>query len=116
MLPFSFKQEKIGCVIDEENDDFIVEYSDANDAMFVARTTAPEWDVAAKEYVCTEEHSSQGFRLVLFEPIVLRFNLTDPRANFLFFSNRHAKTRNHLPNVETIDLVNDLKFDVNHCS
>ena len=60
----------------------IIECIDANDAMFITRIIEPEWDVAAKEHVCTEENSSKGVRLVLFESIILQFNLTDPRANF----------------------------------
>ena len=116
MLAMNSKKEKIGYVIDEENDELIVEYSDENDVIFTTRITSPEWDAECKEYIYKEEYSCEGVRIILFEPIVLRFSLTDPRANFWFFSNRYTKTRNHLPNVEIFQLVNDLKFDVNYCS
>ena len=55
--------------------------------------SAPIWDEDTKDYVHSNDYNSNGYRLVFFESIVLRFNKTDHLNNFWFFANRHAKWR-----------------------
>ena len=69
-----------------------------------------------KECTHTDELSAQGHRLHLFEPIVFRFNLNDPRIFLFFFCNRHATGRNHDAIIDRIVLANELKFDIDYCS
>ena len=107
------RQEKIGHVIDEDDEAnvLIVETRDANDMMVTLEVRAPELNFQSKERACGDDNSCPGHKLVLFEPIVLAFNVKDCTIKFWFFSNRCTTTHKH-----TAGALNRIKFYDNHCS
>ena len=115
-MPTNSNEQKHGHTVGESDDILVVECQDGNNAVIAMQIRAPEWDMNEKMHNCSTELLANGDRLALFEPIVLKFHLTDPRTNFWFFSNRCAKTTNHEMSDRNMALVNALKLDGNYFS
>ena len=62
-----------GFAINKFGDMMEVELLDENDNMFVISVPAPEWDDESNCCVHEHMHALSGHKLILFEPIVLRF-------------------------------------------
>ena len=62
-----------------------METRDTNDRIIILQVKALEWSFKTKEYAYADNDSCQGYRLILYEPIVFRFSIRDHRSNFYFF-------------------------------
>lgn len=110
-------QETTGYVVDDDVDNnLVIEFSNSNNNIETIKLLCPEYDVENKKYLYRRNPTPSRYRIVLYEPIVFRFNLKDPRNNFWFISNRYTKRLRHSPFSH--DVVNDanLFFDTNYCS
>ena len=63
------------------------------DSMQIIAIECPLFDINNKAYAYNNDLIPLGYRILLFEPIILCFNLHDCRNNFWFFSNHYIKTQ-----------------------
>ena len=96
--------QDIGCVVDNDDTTWNAEMMNSDDDIESINFSAPIWDEDTKDYVHSNDYNSNGYRLVFFEPIVLRFNKMDPLNNFWFLSNRHVKRCKHDNNGFVLDV------------
>ena len=61
-----------------------VEARDADGMITTFEVRAPEWNFERKEHAHGDHNSCPGHKLILFEPIVLRFNVKNCRMFFWF--------------------------------
>ena len=113
LKPSNSSKEKIGRVVVEDDDAnlLIVEARDSDGMIATFEVRTPEWKFERKEHAHVDNDSCPRHTIVLFEPVVLRFNVKDCRTDFWFFSNRCTTTHNH-----TTRALNRIKFDDNCCS
>ena len=96
--------EVFGFVINKPNNVMRVENLNGTDRIRMINILAPAWNVANECCVCEDARSLSGYKLVLVEPIVIRFNKSDPISNFRFISNRRTKRLKHDDSCLTFDL------------
>jgi len=110
LVPNNSNNEIAGYVVDEQpNNMLIVEIKNDMDSIQTIAIECPPFDINNKVYIYKNDSTLSGYRIVLFEPIILRFNMYDCRNNFWFFSNRYTKTL-------CTTHVNSLTFDDSYCS
>ena len=81
------ENQSIRYVVDENENTLIIEIINDDDDIESITISVPFWDGDTKEYVYSNGFNSKGYRLVYFEPIILRFNKKDALTNFWFFAN-----------------------------
>ena len=85
------ENESIRCAVDENENTFIVKIINDDDDVKSIQISAPFWDGYTKEYACNNVFNANGYKIVYFEPLILKFNKKDAVTNFWFFANHHAK-------------------------
>ena len=97
--------QTVGYIIDYANDTLNAEVTDDNDNVLAIDVPAPKWNNELNDYECEDRFTSNGYKLTLFEPIVMRFKRNNCVSNFWIISNRCAKCiKFNEPGVLTFDL------------
>ena len=110
ITPNNSNDEIVGYVAYEQPKNMlIVEFKNDMDSMQSIGIECPPFDINNKAYTYNNDHLQSGYHEVLFEAIILCFNLHDYRNNFWFFSNCYAK-------ILCTAHVNFLTFDDSYCS
>ena len=85
------------------------EITDENDNAITIKVPEPRWNAELRDYQHNDELQDNGFKVTLFETIVLRFKRNDCISNFWIMSNRCGKRCE-------FDETGVLTFDLNHSS
>ena len=83
--------QTVGHAIDNVNDMLSAETTDKNDNMIIINVPEPKWNIELRDYQCEDAFLANGFKVTLFEPIVMRFKRNYCISNYWITSNRCGK-------------------------
>ena len=84
-------KETIRYALYNKNNILKVEITNKNDSIVEIDIPAPIWNEEIKDYEYEDNFLPNGYKVTLFEPIILRFKRNDCISNFWLISNRCTK-------------------------
>ena len=100
--------QTVGYVMDDVNGMLSAETTDENDNTITINVPTPKWNVELRDCPCEDVFPANGFKVALFETIIMRFKRNDCISNFWIMSN-------HCRKLCEFDETGVLMFDLN-CS
>lgn len=81
----------MGYVINNASDVLSIEAINENNSTNAIDTPEPEWDIEIKDYPHEDTFSENGFKVALFKPIAMCFEITDCISDFWLARNCFTK-------------------------